>query len=65
MATTTNIQPERSSAARSAEVAAVAAHLAMLDGHLAAIGKPAEAVVARRLAERLRAAIPARRRLPS
>ena len=47
---------------RAAEVAAVATHLAKLDRHLAELGKPAEAAVARRLAERLRAAVGARRR---
>lgn len=56
-------QPHSSSAARAAEVAAVAEHLSKLDHHLAVIGKRAEAAVARRLAERLRAALPKRCRL--
>lgn len=47
---------------RAAEVRAVADHLAKLDVHLVEIGKRAEAAVARRLAERLRAT--AARRLP-
>lgn len=46
-----------------AEVAAVAEHLLKLDRHLAVLGKRAEAAVARRLAERLRATL-LRLRLP-
>lgn len=60
----TNYLPQRSSARRAAEVQAVADHLAKLDRHLAEIGKPAEAAVARQMAERLRGTLPARRRLP-
>lgn len=55
---------QRSSAARSAEVLAVAVHLSKLGDHLALIERRAEAVVVRRAVERLRAALPKRCRLP-
>lgn len=60
----TPIAQRSTSTLPSTETAAIAAHCAKLGDHLAAVGKLAEAVVARRLAERLRAIPAPRRRLP-